>query len=847
MNEINKEIIINWNTFKRVFALNPALIFNKENIIEDLRSILNKYKTVDVNDETNFDEDDEDENKSTIKYDLLEDGINQDSIGNLHELFFDSNDQKMEEYIKFIATNYALYKTKAEDFIINELNLKKENIVIISNTTKQDIKIKQTYDALINAIKNNETLFIFNPVFGYSEELEDLSFKFISNSFGIYVNNKNVILYNLSYTSTSQRNQYFLAFYNYWLLKENNIELKDIRNIIIDPRDVIFKRVKKAELNFMVTNSALLTKKITKKKNALKKEFLPYILDIDLFIKKAGLLRNIYDDKSNNQNYNFPSILNGFDSDLSFIQSAKEKVIKSNLYEVNYDMYTIEKLDILNSFYDANNKKLNNLMYSNNQRWQNLYCGIESGSIFNKYYSLLNVKEKKPKIEYIFQEFKWYTNIIKLAYKHFLDKTNLKAILYFASNNEKEISSVMSSWIKTPSNPYVFSGCINISDEFISDAKEILQLLREIVFLKNNDEYVLFSGNFANNNAIKFIGDLKNKIQEFKSIPNLFNADALNKIIKLHIKDAKISWYDYEGFSDIIPPCDGIGSYIQAVFQVSVIHTKNGVETSTTNIVCDPHNLNKKDFVEIIDAIYGDAADYYVVFNKTYENTRNKEMLNLVKNDVINNKDPEFNKWLLEHYKKEDVLDALKIFESKIMKINSNTIDLLDVFIPHKISMDNIEKIYEFNIKNNDFIFKKPDEKVLSICKLPLFYAKDLKFFSSIKKVEKFITENKLKLRNLITPYSELKIQKGQMAMQEAISRYLGATNKAVWENTICPELKKYCENDVRAMIMVYDLIMHVANKIFSNMNEFEYKINQDEVVNKNLKYDVENSKLILK
>ncbi|UWV86083.1 hypothetical protein NW063_04615 [Mycoplasmopsis cynos] len=86
MNKINKEIIINWNTFKRVFALNPALIFNKENIIEDLRSILNKYKTVDVNDETNFDEDDEDENKSTIKYDLLEDGINQDSIGNLHEV-----------------------------------------------------------------------------------------------------------------------------------------------------------------------------------------------------------------------------------------------------------------------------------------------------------------------------------------------------------------------------------------------------------------------------------------------------------------------------------------------------------------------------------------------------------------------------------------------------------------------------------------------------------------------------------------------------------------------------------------------------------------------------------------
>ncbi|UWV83219.1 hypothetical protein [Mycoplasmopsis cynos] len=46
--------------------------------------------------------------------------------------------------------------------------------------------------------------------------------------------------------------------------------------------------------------------------------------------------------------------------------------------------------------------------------------------------------------------------------------------------------------------------------------------------------------------------------------------------------------------------------------------------------------------------------------------------------------------------------------------------------------------------------------------------------------------------------------------MQEAISRYLGATNKAVWENTICPELKKYCENDVRAMIMVYDLIMRM-------------------------------------
>jgi hypothetical protein len=48
-----------------------------------------------------------------------------------------------------------------------------------------------------------------------------------------------------------------------------------------------------------------------------------------------------------------------------------------------------------------------------------------------------------------------------------------------------------------------------------------------------------------------------------------------------------------------------------------------------------------------------------------------------------------------------------------------------------------------------------------------------------------------------------LVVQNGLMAMSKAVDRYLGGIGNIEWEN-VSKELKRYCENDVKAMIMVY-------------------------------------------
>ncbi|WAM00675.1 DUF2779 domain-containing protein [Mycoplasmopsis felis] len=71
-------------------------------------------------------------------------------------------------------------------------------------------------------------------------------------------------------------------------------------------------------------------------------------------------------------------------------------------------------------------------------------------------------------------------------------------------------------------------------------------------------------------------------------------------------------------------------TYNQLVNQVSVIITKNGIEESVENLVIDTKNISCKDLVKIIQTIYNNKPDYFVVYNKNYENTRNKEISKLV-------------------------------------------------------------------------------------------------------------------------------------------------------------------------------------------------------------------------
>lgn len=84
----------------------------------------------------------------------------------------------------------------------------------------------------------------------------------------------------------------------------------------------------------------------------------------------------------------------------------------------------------------------------------------------------------------------------------------------------------------------------------------------------------------------------------------------------------------------------------QLVNQVSIIQTINGNETYTKNLVFDTFEFKYQDLVEIIENIYSDKSDYYIVYNKAYENTRNKEIGNLVTKVLASNSE-EFDEFKL--------------------------------------------------------------------------------------------------------------------------------------------------------------------------------------------------------
>ena len=233
--------------------------------------------------------------------------------------------------------------------------------------------------------------------------------------------------------------------------------------------------------------------------------------------------------------------------------------------------------------------------------------------------------------------------------------------------------------------------------------------------------------------------------------------DFLEKIMN-QLEGKNVVWYDFEGFSLPFPIMAFTLPYQQLIFQVSVIKTVEDKITDINNIVIDPKNIKYTDFFGIIDAIYAEEADAYVVYNKSYENSKLLSMIEIF-------------------YKQNLILEnsiEWKLYESKVKSIIEKTVDLLDLF------------------------------KLTSLKgALPPIFLADLYGYSSIKKIEKYITKNNFDLEVMIEPYSELVVQNGLMAMSKAIDRCLGGIGDTEWKEVV-KDLKNYCENDVKAMLMVY-------------------------------------------
>ena len=247
---------------------------------------------------------------------------------------------------------------------------------------------------------------------------------------------------------------------------------------------------------------------------------------------------------------------------------------------------------------------------------------------------------------------------------------------------------------------------------------------------------------------------------------NLINFPVVKNLL-MQIRKQYCIWYDFEGFSMPFVMLSQTKPYQQLVFQVSVIKTNRDEILKVENLVIDPAKINVLSFTKIIDAIYDPHAFKYVVYNKGYENSRLTELRDQILPTLLDE-------------------ENLQIYVAKINHIIDLTFDLLDFF---RIS----------NSKTN----------------VPPIFLYQMWGYSSIKKLENFITNRQFNFPVMIKPYKSLAVQNGLMAMNKAMQRYLSTIGDQEWKANV-KMLKEYCENDVKAMIMVYYficwLVDHEAN-----------------------------------
>lgn len=107
--------------------------------------------------------------------------------------------------------------------------------------------------------------------------------------------------------------------------------------------------------------------------------------------------------------------------------------------------------------------------------------------------------------------------------------------------------------------------------------------------------------------------------------------NAIKEFEKFKNKKTQV-YYDFETISVPFPVLKNTKPYMQIVLQLSLITVSNGEETKPAlNLIVDPLEVSIDSFKKIIDSIYVNDVDIvYVVYNKTFENSRLKEMAELI-------------------------------------------------------------------------------------------------------------------------------------------------------------------------------------------------------------------------
>lgn len=414
---------------------------------------------------------------------------------------------------------------------------------------------------------------------------------------------------------------------------------------------------------------------------------------------------------------------------------AKELIIeKNNLKKGKSSFNGVEPL------------KIKDLMYSNfNTLETNIECS-EYAVTRNKF---KNALEKLKRVNNRFdddidalQKAKDKLNKDSLPYfePSVNDKSWFKNCDYFAT--ERKLYSLMGY------NIYEYSG--NVANQTIENISNVKKNDNIKNFLKQPKENMDFYINLFSNKNIGLIN----------------NEQCVKLLNKLHPNKV---YFDFETINSAIRVIDNSLPFMQIVTQCSIIKSQENDDQSKLtceNLIIDPKKIDISWFKKIIDSLYfgpkvivendqlivdGEHNTSYIVYNKSFECSRLKEMAKFIKE---------------------------KEYTFKVEEINKNIYDLADFF---KLSASKKKD------KTNYYIFFK-----------------ELHGFYSIKKVLPLVGKynNDIYQQIKCLDYTTLEIGNGQVCQEETSKRFFGLISDSDWL-TMEENMKIYCENDVRSMLAI--------------------------------------------
>ena len=213
------------------------------------------------------------------------------------------------------------------------------------------------------------------------------------------------------------------------------------------------------------------------------------------------------------------------------------------------------------------------------------------------------------------------------------------------------------------------------------------------------------------------------------------------------LKSKKV-YFDFESINSAIRAVDNSFPFTQTVTQNSIIIDDGSCDIKNlkcTNMIIDPREINNEWFKAIIDKIHQGLEYSYIVYNKSFEASRLKEMAEFINEEI---------------------------YELKVSEIIKNMYDLADFFI---VSMGK-----------------------------QLIVIPELKGFYSIKKVLPIIEKEFPQIYHDVNclNYKELSVGNGLVCQTKTTKRFFNTITDLEWEQFV-HDARIYCENDVRAMIAV--------------------------------------------